>query len=150
MKRLLIVVLTCLCCLAATQSGQTQSAQPRGLIRLEESRPTKGPLSVYTLRVLQVGETKPAEYIWILQKQSVAGLNGPIEPNENAFRSLNSPTLRSFIAYLPEGARIVHSPMMLPGPDLTMKVDSASEPGLQDFVKFCRSQKVDFLFGVSF
>ncbi len=150
MKRLLILVLTCLCCLAATKSGQTQNAKPRGPIRLEEARPTKGPLSVYTLRFLQIGDAEPVEYIWILQKQGAAGLDGPIEPNETAFRSLNSPVLRSFVSHLPEGARIVHSPMMLPGSDPTMKAGSASEPGLQDFIKFCRSKQVDFWLGVSF
>ena len=77
-------------------------------------------------------------------------MNGPIEPNETAFRSLNSPTLRDFVSHLPKGSRILHSPVMLPGPDPTMKVGSASEPGLQDFIKFCRSKKVDFMFGISF
>ena len=145
-----VVVLIGTCCLAATKSGQTQNDQPRGPIRLGGSRPTRGPVSVYTLRFLQVGDTKPVQYIWILQKQAPAGLDGPIEPNETAFRSLNSPLLREFVSHLPEDARIMHSPMMLPGPDPTMKVGSASEPGLQDFIKFCRNKKVEFVFGTSF
>lgn len=150
MKRLLIVVLICTCCLAVTRSGQTQNAEPRGPIRLEEARPIQGPASVYTLRFLQVADTKPAEYIWILQEQNGIASNARIEPNETAFRSLNSPVLRDFVSHLPEGSRIIHSPVMLPGPDPTMKVGSVSEPGLQDFIKFCRSKKVDFWFGVSF
>jgi len=150
MKHLLIMALICTCCLAATKSGQTQNAEPRGLIRLEESRPTRGPLSVYTLRFLQIAETKPVEFIWILQKQDTVSFNGAIEPNETAFRSLDSPVLRDFVSHLPEGTRIVHSPVTLPGPDPTHKVGSNSEPGLQGFEKFCRSKKIDFWLGVSF
>ena len=150
MKRLLILGLICAGCVVATKSGQTQNVQPRGPIILEEARPTHGPVAIYTLRFLQVGDTRPAEYIWILQKQAAIGVDGPIEPNETAFRSLNSPTLRDYVSHLPESSRILHSPMMLPGPDPTMKVGSASEPGLQDFIKFCRSKKVEFVFGTSF
>jgi len=150
MKRSLIVVLACLCCLAATKSGQTQNAEPRGPIRLEGARPTHGPVSIYTLRFLQIAETKPIEHLWILQKQDTVTRNGPIEPNETAFRSLNSPVLRDFVSHLPEGARIVYSSVTLPRPGPTNKVDGGSEPDLQGFVTFCRSRKVDFWFGVLF
>lgn len=151
MKRLLIMVLICTCCMAAIKAGLTQNAAPQGPIRLEDARPTSGPLGpIYNLRFLQVSGTKPTEYVWFLQKQDTVPLNGPIEPNETAFRSLDSPILRDYVAHLRQGTRIVHSPLMLPGPDPTQKAGSDSEPGLQDFVKFCHSKKIDFLFGVSF
>lgn len=150
MKPLLIGMLMCICCLAATRSGQTQNAVPRGPIRLEEARTTKGPVLAYTLRFLQVADTKPVEYIWILQRQTADQSGGQIEPNEMAFRSLTSPVLRDYVSHLPEGSHITHSPWMLTGPDPTMKVGSASEPSLQDFIQFCRSKKVDFWFGISF
>lgn len=150
MKCLLVTLMICVCCLATTRSGQSQNAQPIGPIRLDGPGLTRQAPGVYTLRFLQIAETKPVEHIWILQKQNTVPLNGPIEPNETAFRSLNSPILRDFVSHLPEGTRIVHSFMMLPGPDPTMKVGSASEPGLQEFANFCRSKKIEFGFGTSF
>lgn len=149
MKRLWIVILICTCCLATTRSGQTQNAQPQGPVILEDARPTHQAL-VYTLRFLRVSGANSPEYVWFLQKQATVPLDGPIEPNETAFRSLNSLVLRDYVSHLPEGTHINHSPMMLPGPDPTIKVGGDSEPGLQDFVKFCRSKKIDFRFGVSF
>jgi len=150
MKRLLIVGLICVCCFVAIVSGRTQNTPPKGPIRLEEGKPTTGPFGpVYTLRFLKISDTRPTEYVWLLQKQTTPS-EGAIEPNETVFRSLDSPILREFVSHLPMGARITHSPIMLPGPDPTMKVGSDSEPGLQDFVSFCRSKKIDFAYGIAF
>jgi hypothetical protein len=150
MKRLLTAALISACCFGTIQTGQTQDTVLRGPIRLEEAKPTSGPLRpVYTLRFLQVSDTKPTEYVWLLQK-TTAPSEGAIEPNETVFRSLNSPILHEFVTHLTPGSRIMHSPIMLPGPDPTQKVGSDSEPGLQDFIKFCRSSKIDFEFGIAF
>jgi hypothetical protein len=150
MKRLLTVVLISACCFGAIQTGQTQNMALRGPIRLEEAKPTFGPLGpVYTLRFLQVSDTKPTEYVWLLQKMTTPS-DGDIEPEETVFRSLKSPTLHEFVSHLPQGARIAHLPIMLPGPHPTIEDRIDAEPGLQDFIKFCRSSKVDFEFGIAF
>lgn len=150
MKRIFLILPLCFCCLAATKRGPAQNAPPRGPIRLERGRSTaeaRGP--VYTLRFLQVSGPKPTEYVWLLQRETDPSA-GSIEPNETVFRSLNSPVLREFVSRLPSGTSILHSPRMLPGPDPTMKVGSDSEPGLQDFIQFCRRKGVGFNFGIAF
>ena len=150
MKRLLTVALISACCFGAIQNGQTQDTVLRGPIRLDGEGVRKGPIGpVYTLRFLEVSGTKPTEYVWLLQKMTTPS-EGAIEPNETVFRSLDSPILHEFVAHLPKGARIMHSAIMLPGPDPTQKVGSDSEQGLQDFIKFCRSSKIDFEFGIAF
>lgn len=140
MKRLWILALVCACCLAAVKSGQTQMAQPVGPVNIGGSVATQAALGPsYRLRCLQVSGTKPAEEVWFLQKLGPY-LGAPIEPNEMAFRSLDSPVLRDFASHLPAGARISYLPRM--GDD--------DDPSLQDFAKFCRSKKVDFSLGTSF
>ena len=149
MKRVLLISLICVGCFIATKSGQAQNASQRGPIRLEESRPSSGPLGpVYTLRFLKVSDAKPTEHVWLLQKMTTPS-EGAIEPSETVFRSLKSPVLLNFISHLPLGTRIAHLPTTLPSRAPKTMVGS-DEPGLLDFVQLCRSMKIDFVFGVVF
>lgn len=149
MKSILITMLVSISCLAATKAGQTQDPQPHGPISLEVGR-SEPARSTYTLRLLQVNGTKPTQYVWFLQKQVAVPWDEPIEPNETCFRSLYSVALRDYVSHMPAGTHIIHSPIMHPSPNPAIKVNNDFEPGIQDFVSFCRSKNIDFKFGTSF
>ena len=136
-------------CQAEPSHEKSHSASLHGAVRLD-GPPLHRPISpFYTLRYVQVGGTKPTQYFWFLEQSPAAGQEERIEPNDTVFAFLDAPVLRDFVSRLPPGTRILHSWINLTGPDPTMKVGSENEPGLQDFIKFCRSHKIDFVTGYS-
>ncbi len=123
-----ILLLVSTGCLVVAGSGHAQEAKSQGPVRLESN----GPL--YTLKLLEIADAKPAEDVWILQRGN----------QETAYKSLSAVSLRRLVAQLPEGAVVYCATAYLPGTGSATRISISKYPSFNDFAAFCRDKGVDF------
>ena len=148
-RRKAMLLLLFLGCFTAAGSGQAQETNQVGPIRLDgppASRQNRtGP--IYLLSLVQVVDAKPAESVWLLQKEIVQP-DQPVEVQETAYKSLNAASLRDFLSRLPKGANIVCTSSDIPGSSPAISISSG--PSFSDFTAFCRSKGIQLEFGIPF
>jgi hypothetical protein len=106
----------------------------------------------YTLQLLEIADTKPAQYVWAIHFDSQSGweLDAAPLPPPVLYPSLSSPELREYITHLPRGTLLSYAPRMrlfaTPSRDITDPADP--EYGLADFAHYCKTssktQRIQF------
>jgi hypothetical protein len=123
-----LALLVCVVVMAAGRLGAQMGAAP--------------PPQLYSLRYMNVADTKPQERVWFLMQI----MDGQEYRAVECYRTLKSPALRRRVSTLPPKTIITLSgssqeiirPLKTP-PAVTARPDDMSE-----FAGFCRSKDIDF------
>jgi len=96
----------------------------------------------YSLRYMNLADTKPQERVWYLTQI----MHGQEYTSNQCYRTLKSPTLRQFVSVLPPKTIITSSgsKQEIIQPLKTPPTATGASNDMSEFAGFCRSKDIDF------
>jgi hypothetical protein len=155
MRWLLVLLLIGTGCSAGAYTGQASSPQtqsavtPTGPHKLEIVSSGTLP-AIYTLRLLDIADSKPISRNWLLQKQASNNASDPSEASQIIVTSLSSPALRAYLTRLPPGTIIIEPGIQSSNLSDARETSGAFTKNLQAFSRLCRSKRIRFEQGILF
>ncbi len=102
----------------------------------------------YSLQLVEVADTKPAQYVWAIHFNSQSGweLDAALLPPPVLYPSLSSPYLRQWVTHLPLGTQLSYAPRMQLELSSESKKTDPNDPeyGINAFDDYCKTKGIQF------